>query len=72
MVLNSFLFFHQQRYQIFTLVIMPDHVHCLIVPFLKQESEYWSIGSIMPSTKSYSANQISKVMNHIGKVWQDG
>lgn len=51
---------------------MPDHVHCLIVPFLKQESEYWSIGSIMPSTKSYSANQISKVMNHIGKVWQDG
>ena len=71
-VLNSFLFFHQQRYQVFSLVIMPDHVHCLILPFLKQESEYWSIGSIMHSIKSYSANQISKVMNHIGKVWQDG
>ncbi|NEP77848.1 MAG: hypothetical protein F6K39_06490 [Okeania sp. SIO3B3] len=26
-----------------SVVIMPDHVHCLIVPFLKKESEYWSI-----------------------------
>ncbi|MGK7922268.1 MAG: transposase [Trichodesmium sp.] len=71
-VLNSFLFFHQQRYQIFIVVIMPDHVHCLIIPFLKQESEYWSIGSILHSIKGYSAKEIPKVMNHIGKVWQDG
>lgn len=42
-VLNSFLFFHQQRYQILSVVIMPDHVHCLIIPFLKKESEYNSI-----------------------------
>ncbi|MDY7005986.1 MAG: transposase [Cyanobacteriota bacterium] len=71
-VLNSFLFFHQQRYQIFSVVIMPDHVHCLIVPFLKKESEYWSIGSILHSIKGYSAKEIPKVMKHIGKVWQDG
>ena len=35
-------------------------------------SEYWSIGSILHSIKSYSAKQIPTVMNHIGKVWQDG
>lgn len=34
--------------------------------------EYWSIGSILHSLKSYSAKQIPTVMNHIGKVWQDG
>ena len=34
--------------------------------------EYWSIGSILHSIKSYSAKQIPTVMNHIGKVWQDG
>ncbi|MDJ0519502.1 MAG: transposase [Trichodesmium sp. MO_231.B1] len=71
-VLNSFLFFHQQRYQIFSVVIMPDHVHSLIVPFLKKESEYWSIGSILHSIKGYSAKEIPKIMNHIGKLWQDG
>lgn len=27
---------------------------------------------MLHSIKSYSAKQIPKVMNHIGKVWQDG
>ena len=97
-VLNSCLFFHQKRYRIYSVVIMPDHVHLLIQPFPQQASnasilladsnqdrilladssdrqsslKYWSIGSILHSIKSYSAKQIPTVMNHIGKVWQDG
>ena len=38
----------------------------------QNQIEYWSIGSILHSIKSYSAKQIPNVMNHIGKVWQDG
>lgn len=93
LVLDACLFFHQQRYHIYSLVIMPDHVHLLLKPFPKQpisnasilfadskadpknncsSPEYWSIGSILHSIKSYSAKQIPSVMNHIGKVWQDG
>jgi putative transposase len=107
-VLDSCLFFHQKKYQIYTVVIMPDHVHLLIQPFSKDRerhdrnnshdinnpssasillasdlkyvsdpkqlsnSKYWSIGNILHSIKSYSAKQIPTVMNHIGKVWQDG
>lgn len=71
-VLDACKFFHNQRYQLFTAVIMPDHVHLLIQPFLKSETEFWSIGSILHSIKSYSAKQIPQVMRHIGKVWQDG
>jgi putative transposase len=105
-VLDSCLFFAQKKYQIYTVVIMPDHVHLLIQPFSKErdlcdrnnsdninnrssasillasdlrhiesfksEAEYWSIGNILHSIKSYSAKQIPTVMNHIGKVWQDG
>lgn len=104
-VLDSCLFFHQKRYRIYSLVIMPDHVHLLLLPLPKEtsnasilladsnnlfadsnknqilfsntknnqsSSEYWSIGSILHSIKSYSAKQIPTVMNHIGKVWQDG
>ena len=51
---------------------MPDHVHLLIELLLKDETEFWSIGSILHSIKSYSAKQIPNVMLHIGKVWQDG
>ncbi len=101
-MLDSCLFFNEQRYRIYAVVIMPDHIHLLIQPFIKKNNgsasillasqsdknlasqsknhidshqtkiEYWSIGSILHSIKSYSAKQIPNVMNHIGKVWQDG
>ncbi len=71
-VLDACKFFHEKRYQLFALVIMADHVHLLIQPFLKSETEYWSIGSILHTIKSYSSKQIPQVMQHIGKVWQDG
>ncbi|MCC2691621.1 transposase [Nodularia sp. LEGE 04288] len=70
-VLDVCKFFHNQRYELFAVVIMPDHVHILIQPFAKSETEYWSIGSIMHSIKSYSSKQIPQAMLHIGKVWQD-
>lgn len=70
-VFNACLFFNNKRYQIFVLVVMKDHVHMLIQPWLKSENKFWSLTSIMHSIKSYSANQISQVMKHIGTVWQD-
>ncbi|WP_017292507.1 REP-associated tyrosine transposase [Geminocystis herdmanii] len=76
-VLNCCLFFdesrhqHDRRYHTFAIVIMPDHVHWLMQPFPKSNGEYWSIGSILHSVKSYSAKQIPKVMNHSGIVWHE-
>ncbi len=70
-VFDSCLFFNNKRYQIFVLVVMVDHVHILIKPLPKSEKQFWSLSSILHSIKSYSANQIPKVMKHIGTVWQD-
>ncbi len=70
-VLNACLFFNNKRYKILVLVIMSDHVHMLIQPWLKSENEFWSLSSIMHSIKSYSAKQIPKIMKHIGTVWQE-
>jgi REP element-mobilizing transposase RayT len=69
-VFSACKFFNNQRYQIFALVVMPDHVHMLIQPWLKSENEFWSLSSIMHSIKSYSSKQVPKVMKHIGTVWQ--
>jgi REP element-mobilizing transposase RayT len=71
-VLDACLFFNGKRYQIFAVVVMPDHVHILIEPYAKNEREDWSIGKILHSIKGYSSKQIPKVMTHIGKLWQDG
>lgn len=68
--LSACKFFDGQRYQIFAVVVMPDHIHLLIQPWLKSENEFWPLSSIMNSIKSYSAKQIPKVMKHIGTVWQ--
>jgi putative transposase len=72
LVLDTCRFFNQKRYKIFALVVMPDHVHLLIQPLMKSQTECWSLGSILHSIKSFSAKQIPQVMKHIGKVWQDG
>jgi len=69
-VLDSCQFFDNQRYVIFAIAVMPDHVHWLIQPLPKPTGEFWSLSEIMHSIKSYSAKQIPKVMKHIGTVWQ--
>lgn len=70
-VLNSCLFFNNKRYEILVLVVMTDHVHMIIQPWLKVENEYWSISDIMHSIKGYSSKQISKVMKYNDFVWQN-
>lgn len=70
-VMDACLYFNNQRYKTFVLVVMPDHVHLLIQPFQKSEIEYWSLSEIMNSIKGFSAKQIPKVMRHTGIVWQD-
>lgn len=75
-VLDACKFFDNQRYHIFVLVVMPDHVHILMQPLLWDShlacvnQKVWSLSSIMHSIKSYSAKLIPKVMPHIGTVWQ--
>ena len=70
-VLDACLFFNTIRYKIFTIVVMPDHVHCLMQPFPKSKTDFWSLKSLLHSIKSYSSKQIPQVMKHIGTVWQD-
>ena len=46
-VMQSCQFFDGKRYQIFAGVIMPDHVHLLIQPWVKEEEQFWTIGKVM-------------------------
>lgn len=71
-VMDTCQYFHGQRYAIFAGVVMPDHVHLLIQPCLKEPGRFWTIGSILHSIKGFSGKQIPSVMPHIGKLWQDG
>jgi len=68
---RTILFHDKKKYQLFTFVIMPDHIHIILKPLAIKTNEYFSLSEITHSIKSYSANEINKVEKQKGRiVWQ--
>jgi REP element-mobilizing transposase RayT len=63
-VFNAIRFLDGKKYQLFSAVILNDHVHMIIKPVD-------TLSKIMHSIKSFTAHEINKLANRQGKVWQD-
>jgi REP element-mobilizing transposase RayT len=63
-VKDTLFYYDGKKYKIIAWCIMPNHVHILI-SLLKTVS----LSEIIHSWKSYSANQINKLLNRTGQVW---
>jgi putative transposase len=61
-VIENWLFFNQNRYDLISYVVMPTHVHLLV----KVHEEY-SLSKIIHSWKSYTSN---KIQSALGAGWQ--
>ena len=51
---------------------MPDHVHLLFQPWAKEQDEkgecvFWSLGELMHSIKSFTAQEINKAEGTSGE-----
>lgn len=64
-VKNALLHFHGIRYLLDHWVVMPNHVHVLVQPIKE-----WTLTKITHSWKSFSANEINKLQNRTGALWQ--
>ncbi len=62
---NSMRHFDGDRYRLGDFVIMPNHVHVLVVPEAGQD-----LGEILGSWKSYSAKEINRRIGGSGALWQ--
>ena len=75
-VLNAFKHFHGKRYELFAVCIMPDHIHVLFQPMIKDrdvagKAEFWKLDEQMHSIKSFTANEINRLENAGGTtVWE--
>jgi RecG-like helicase/REP element-mobilizing transposase RayT len=75
-VLNAFLHFHNERYELFAIAVMPDHVHALMQPWPKDQNDdsrntvFWSLKELLHSIKSFSAHRINKVERKTGAFWE--
>ena len=63
------LFFLREKgyYRLYSFVIMPEHLHLIILPQNKK-----TVSQIMHSLKSYTAKKINSLLGRDGKIWQDG
>lgn len=63
-VKDTLFYYDGKKYKIIAWCIMPNHVHILIEVF-----NGFSLSEIIHSWKSFSANQINKLLNRTGQVW---
>jgi alanyl-tRNA synthetase/REP element-mobilizing transposase RayT len=76
LVLKSVLYAHEQRqYQLFAACVMPDHVHVLFEPEIKEQDKegkpvFWSLSEILQGIKSTSAHQLNKTSGRKEQVWE--
>jgi REP element-mobilizing transposase RayT len=61
---DALLHFDGVRYRLIAWVIMPNHVHVLIEVF-----EGYSLGRIVHSWKSYTANKANQILGRSGQFW---
>jgi len=64
-VAHALNFFHGERVLTGDFVVMPNHVHVLLTPITGFELE-----DILHSVKSYTANEINKLLNRNESFWQ--
>jgi carbamoylphosphate synthase large subunit/REP element-mobilizing transposase RayT len=65
-VTQSLRHFDRQRYILDSFVVMPNHVHVILQPTNEQ-----TLSDILHSWKSFSAEQINRLLGRNGMVWQD-
>ena len=74
-VLNAWRHFHNARYELFAICVMPDHVHALFQPWPQNEApgdeaKFWSLTELMRSLKSFTAREINRTEGKTGAVWE--
>ncbi|MGH7988607.1 MAG: alanine--tRNA ligase-related protein, partial [Limisphaerales bacterium] len=76
LVLKSILHAHEHRQiQLYAACVMPDHVHVLFEPQIKEQDKegnpvFWSLSEILQGIKSASAHNINKISGKKEHVWE--
>jgi RecG-like helicase/REP element-mobilizing transposase RayT len=74
-ILDALRHFHGSRYDLIAACVMPDHVHFLIQPSVKERDEtgepiFWPLATLIHSIKSFTAHEINKADRTTGHVWE--
>jgi DNA replication and repair protein RecF len=62
---SALRYFDGDRYALGEFVVMPNHVHLLVTP-----AADWDLSKLLHAWKSYSANEVNKLLGRKGTLWQ--
>lgn len=65
LVADAMAHFEHERYELDEWIIMPNHVHAIVIPKLGHH-----LAAILHSWKSYTAHYINKTLRRTGSVWK--
>jgi putative transposase len=71
LVLNALRHWDGLKWKIFTMVVLPDHVHALVQPLPHPEGGIYQLAEILHSVKSFTSHRIMKLRGLQGSLWQD-
>jgi alanyl-tRNA synthetase/REP element-mobilizing transposase RayT len=65
----------RNHYELYAACVMPDHVHLLFEPQIKEQDEqgqpiFYSLGELLQNVKSVSAHRINAIRGATGPVWE--
>lgn len=60
-----------KKWTLYAAVVLPDHVHGLAQPLLRDDGGAFDLGEILHSIKRFSARKINQARGDQGSLWQD-
>jgi REP-associated tyrosine transposase len=69
-VKQAILFWHEKKWRVHILTIMPDHVHIVATPWETKAANPYGLSAVLQSIKGYSARAINQSRGRTGKFWQ--
>jgi putative transposase len=69
--LKAIRHWHGTKWQLYSAVVMPDHVHALAQPLSQPSGGTFNLAEIIHSIKRFSALKINRGRGVQGSLWQD-
>jgi len=71
MIAASIQFRDGKVYDLIAYCIMPNHVHLVCTPLLKEKDAFFGLTEILHSLKRHTAREANKILQKHGAFWQD-
>lgn len=68
--LEAVKYWDNRKWVVYAVVVLPDHIHCLVQPLPHPAGGTTDLGEILHSIKSFTSHQLNRSRGSTGSIWQ--